>query len=214
MMKKWGVLGAVALLLLVGAFVLWRMIGGTTEVSPELSSTAQSPEEGRIGGPTDRRPVAAPAAPRIGAGSSGEKPAANDTGGEIPEMKIEPIKRAYIQREDGTLRGKDAPPPLFRKDTVDAIRAAVTPAVQKCMKEGLARIPDNAHLENSASVAVIYTVSATGGQVGVTKAEAVINGTQDDALLPCIEAAYSSVRFQAPAQPDGEGKVQAVFDLK
>lgn len=214
MMKKLVVLGALALLLLIGAFALWRMTGGTSEATPDPAAAAS--EEGRIGGPLDRprrSQVAAHAGPRVDDGSAGTPATSEDTGAPH-EMKIEPIKRAYIQREDGTLRGKDAPPPLFRKDTIDALRAAVAPAVQQCIQAGLQRNPDNTKLENPASVSIIYTASAAAGSVGVTKAEAVINGTQDDELLPCIEAAYTAVRITAPGQADGEGQVQAVFDLQ
>jgi hypothetical protein len=214
MMKKYGVLGALALLLLVGAFVLWTMIGGTTDVDPNVvtgttetvgsTTTAMGPAQ-----------VAAHRGPRIAEGSAGAGTQATEDTGEPRELKIEPIKRAYIQREDSDLRGKDAPPPLFTKATLEAVRAAATPAVQKCIKEGLARSPDNTTLDNPISVAIIYTASAAGGSVGVTKAEAVINGTQDDLMLPCIEAAYTSIKIAAPAgQSEGEGRVQAVFDVK
>lgn len=214
MMKKWGVLAALALLLLIGAFVLWTMIGGTTEVKPDVVAGTASPA-GSATTPTGPAHVAAQRGPRIAEGSSGAGTAPTQDTGEIRELEIQPIKRAYIQREDGTLRSKDAPPPLFTKATIDAVRAAVTPAVQKCIAEGLERNPDNATLPNPVSVAIIYTASAAGGTVGVTKAEAIINGTQDDGLLPCLEAAYTTVKIAAPAgQADGEGRVQAVFDVK
>lgn len=214
-MKKWGVLAALALLLLVGAFVLWMMIGGTTEVEADLVAGTTTPTEGSGATTSVKAQVAAHAGPRIAEGSSGANATTTEDTGEPRELTIEPIKRAFIQREDGALRATDAPPPLFRKDTLDALRAAVTPAVQKCIREGLARSPENTALENPASVAIIYTASAAGGTVGVTKAEAIINGTQDDLLLPCLEAAYTAVKIAAPAgQPDGEGRVQAVFDYK
>jgi hypothetical protein len=209
MMKRWGLLGSLALLLLVGALVLWRLIGGTTEVTPKPSSrlVATHAADGSASAAVSAEHVA----PRIAEGTSGEKAASEDTG-EVHELTIEPIKRPPIQREDGAPGSKDA---LFRKDTLDALRAAVTPAVQKCIKEGLARYPDNAHMQSPVSVAIVYTASASSGTVAVSKAEAIINGTQDDELLPCVEAAYSVVRINAPAgQADGEGRVQAVFDLK
>lgn len=217
MNKRWA-LGAIALLvLLVGSIALLTL----TRSSDELPSGRSEDEATPTGNPSptshsttaQHHRTTAPARSGELGGSAGSPVEDNDN---PPELKIEPIKRAFVQREDDSgPRAKDAPPPLFRKETIQALRTALTPAVKRCIAESLQRNPEYRTIDNPVVINVIYSAGAAGGTVTVHKADAMIQGTQDDEVLKCVETAASAVKVNGGAtQSDGDGRFQLVFDYK
>jgi len=196
-------LGSLAALVLIGGVVLWTLVGDTAaatassgaSVPPARVAARQAPPRATL---DQRRPVEA---------ERDEDP---------PELPITPIKRAFIVRDDDAVPpASDAPAPVLAKSTLAAMRAAVMPAVERCMAASFETHPENRSLDTKPSVSVIFTAVASAGVVSITKTASVINGTQEDELRHCIETAYKQLSVPAaPGQRDGEERVQSTFDYK
>ena len=213
-MTKGRMLLLAALALLAGAVVLLVKLSAgadAVEVAPApagaAAGTAPAPAT-----PASRTPREG-AAPALAA--AGRAAAVRDPD-DPPELAIQPIRRAYVQREhDDTPRAKDAPPPLFTRETMQALRAAAAPAVGQCIAAAVARFPEMKELEAQLSVSTIVTARAADGTVQVVEARSTINNLSDDELVRCLEEeAYARVAIRSPSgQREGEGAVLQIFDV-
>jgi hypothetical protein len=123
-------------------------------------------------------------------------------------------KRSFVQREDDSVPWpKDAPPPAFTKATMQAIRAAATPGVEKCKSEIWKTYPDLAQNPDiKASISVVYTAQAAGGAITIPSARVVVNGFPDDNYAKCVQDAFEKLQVASPAgQSDGKGQVVSSF---
>jgi len=198
-------LGSLAALVLIGGVVLWTLVGDTAAAT--ASSAASVP---------GARAAAGQAAAPPRALADQHRPAEAERGEDPAELQITPIKRAFIVRDDDAVpRATDAPAPVLARSTLAAVRAAVMPAVERCIAASFETHPENRSLDTKPSVSVIFTAVAAGGVVSITNTASVINGTQEDELRHCIETAYKQLSVPAaPGQRDGEERVQSTFDYK
>lgn len=191
--------GGATLLVLIGGIALLAMIGEAPRAAPSASRTgiAEVPP-----------PTVTPVRATTTRATSSDDP---------PELERAPIKHAFIQRDDdsGIARAKGAPPPMFTRATLAQLRAAVAPAVKQCMDESFQRYPENRSLDTKPSISIQFTATAAGGTLSVANVRTVINGTQEDALLACVGAAYERLSVRTSSeQVDGVGQVQATFDYQ
>jgi hypothetical protein len=126
-------------------------------------------------------------------------------------------KRVYVQRDDDSVPWpKNAPPPLFKKETLEAIRTAVTPGVDDCMAKTSARyaeaLKENPELKGEITVA--YTARAASGAVSISAADVSVQGFPDDDLATCVKDVYLKAHVNAPGQRDGTGKVAGGFSWR
>ncbi|HEY5947156.1 MAG TPA: hypothetical protein VIV40_16750 [Kofleriaceae bacterium] len=203
-MRRSLVLVSVLVLLVVGGIYLFR-----DDAAPAQPAEPTGPSSAAA---TSPRGTSQPA---IATAEPVRAPAAAEQAGAVEWKNVEPAARTYVQREDDSVPWpKDAPPPLFSKATLQAIRAAVTPGVNQCMATTRARYPELAtNPELSAEITIDYTARATHGAITIAGADVAVQGFPDDALASCVKDVYRRAHVTANDQADGTGKVHAGFSL-
>lgn len=200
--------GVAALLLLVGALVL---LGGVDTAPPAAGSNSASPVAAARPTHESSRAVV-PNVPAMPSAGSSHAPSQSDE--PIKWKDADLSKRSFVQRDDDSVPWpKDAPPPAFTKATMQAIRAAATPGVEKCKSEIWKTYPDLAQNPDiKASISVVYTAQAAGGAITIPSARVVVNGFPDDNYAKCVQDVFEKLQVATPAgQADGKGQVASSF---
>lgn len=176
--------------------------GGQAEPAPTTSAGNAAPSHA-----TNRPTVA-----------GGDRAPARTGGDEAPVQWTDAdlSKRTSVQRDDDSVPWpKGAPPPLFTKATLQAIRAAVTPGVNNCIDTARAHYADLAtNPDLQGDIMIAYTAHAAQGAIKIAAADVVANGFPDDDLVKCIKDVYLHAQATSPDQADGNGKVASSFTLK
>lgn len=195
------VASAVLILGVAIALLVWMREDGSLEPEHAQAATRSTPStsaQRQATTTTTRRDGVALPAP-----ASAERETTR--GDDPPELAIQPIARAQIQRETG-----DGP---LERATIQALRSAAAPAVQRCIGDSLARNPSYRSLEDPLSLSITYYAAVAAGALTVTKAKAVVQNTQDDELVACVETAARSIHAGV-GQGDAASGVQLVFEYK